>query len=136
MKRLLILAAVLLFAVQIAAQVPAVQNASRLEWDHSDDGVTEYRVYIQVVPGVSPDGTSYVAQVAHPSLEWLIQGLTPGIKYAVCTAYYADTAPPTETGPSNEIVFRVLETPTNFRVIVSQQLGLDVEQGKLVFYGE
>ena len=115
MKRILIVVLTLLFTTTLFAQVRPVQNADSLQWDHPGDCL-EYRVYIKEVANIIPDGTTYTAQVAAPNLDWVIDGLTHGVKYAVVTAYYDDPTYPVETGPSNEITFRVVGPPTNLRI--------------------
>jgi hypothetical protein len=113
------------------AQVPVVTNASKIQWDHDLVLSSEFRIYIAETPNILPDGTSFVAQVAVPALEWLIQGLTPGHKYCVVTAYGSG---PMESGPSNEVEFIVFNAPLNLRIIIAEQLGIDAKPHKSVLF--
>ncbi|MHC4387399.1 MAG: hypothetical protein ACYSX1_02200 [Planctomycetota bacterium] len=120
MKRIFIaLALVAFFSVVLFAQAvgPVITTASFMEWDYADDaGITGFRIYVSDAPGVVPDGSTFVAEIPYPTKEWAIS-LGVGQKYAVCSAYMDDGAGTiTESGPSNELAFFVLDGPTNFRI--------------------
>ena len=108
------------------AQVgPVISSASFLEWDYASgqEGIIqEFRVYLSNTPSIVPDGTSFTAQVAYPTLEWAIVG-NAGQYYAVVTA--ATVTPTVESSPSNEVAFYILDAPVNLGIrSAAAQLGM------------
>ncbi len=133
MKKLLygFLVAAFVFVANAAYAQTVVVQGNKLEWDHPGMpmGTVTYRVYTELTPGIVPDGTSFIAEVADPTKEWPIQGLTVGSQYfSVVSAYHDDGVGNTvESGPSNEIDFLVFGPPTNYRIAM-YNLGFGAEE--------
>ena len=101
------------------AQTPIVTSAYFLEWDNPNPpgAVEETRIYLSSTPNIIPDGASFTGVVTGDVNRWAISAL-PGTYYAVVT--FKSTGPDNEeieTPPSNEIVFTILGTPSNLRIV-------------------
>jgi hypothetical protein len=73
MKRAILILAVLALC-NIAIGQTVVSKAGKLAWtDPNPAGaVTHFRVYVSGTPGIVPDGTSFVAEIPAPAIEWTI----------------------------------------------------------------
>jgi hypothetical protein len=93
-----------------------VGNGTQATWDYdvTAAGVETFRIYASRTPGIIPDGTSFIAEVAFPSLVWTILTPSPGRWYLVVTASNATVG--VESGPSNELEIIVIGKPTNLRI--------------------
>lgn len=117
MKKAFVVLALLFFCVSVSAQV-IVSQASRVAWDDPNPpGVaTSFRVYLSQTPGIVPDGTSFIAEVPGDTHEWLISS-GPGAYYCVITLVNDNGISVIETGPSNEVWYRVPSPLENARAI-------------------
>ncbi len=120
MKRLFLAVFVLFVASNVFAQGDVVFQASRLGWDYSPAEIAalqaaggEFRMYCQPdTPGVVPDPSILVGQIAPDNLRWVI-AMTAGHYFCVVTA----ATPAVESVPSNEWEGTVLGNPGNLRLV-------------------
>jgi hypothetical protein len=108
------------------AQPPVVGNGTQVTWDYDTaaEGVETFRVYGAKIPGVVPSGTTFLGEVAFPTLLWTILTPSPGKWYLVVTASNATYS--VESGPSNELELVVIGKPSNLRIaaLLTARIGI------------